>query len=250
MIFNFSSHDLSDDEKSLLWKGLLQFLLNVWIMQITCHLSNYFLGILTKGDKKAIKNRLKNSAFTWFWSHDYKSEISLTKNECLALNNHSNNRNFILQTSDKGNSVVLVDKYKCLEGMFKILNNNAKFQMLQFDHGKEQNYILNLEKNINDVLKGLKNKEETTEVDYNNPYPSESRPRILCGMAKVHKPVINRCPSPRPILSAINTPSYKLVKSLVLLLTLLRSNNFTIKDLFFIFHYKDTFFFWLCTLYD
>ena len=41
--------------------------------------------------------------------------------------------------------------------------------MLQFDHGKEQNYILNLEKNINDVLKGLKNKEETTEVDYNNP---------------------------------------------------------------------------------
>ena len=115
--------------------------------------------------------------------------------------------------------------------------------MFQFDHGKEQNYILNLEKNINDVLKGLKNKEETTEVDYNNPYPSESRPRILCGMAKVHKPVINRCPSLRPILSAINTPSYKLVKSLVLLLTLLRSNNFTIKDFFFIFHYKDTFFF-------
>ena len=88
---------------------------------------------MPNGDKKAVKNRLKNSAFTWFRSHDYKSEISLTKNECLALNNHSNNRNFIIQTSDKGNSVVLVDKYKYLEGMSKILNNNAKFQMLQFD---------------------------------------------------------------------------------------------------------------------
>ena len=236
MIFNFSSHDLSDDEKSLLCKGLLQFLLNVWIMQITCYLSNYYLGILTKGDKKTIKNRLKNSAFTWFRSHDYKSEISLTKNECLALNNHSNNRNFIIQTSDKGNSVVLVDKDKYLDGMSKILNNNAKFKMLQFDHGKEQNYILNLEKNINNVLKGLKNKEETTEVDYNHPYPCDSCPRILCGMAKVQKPLINRCLSPRPILSAINTPSYKLVKSLVLLFNTVKIKQFHYKG--FTFHFS------------
>ena len=73
-------------------------------------------------------------------------------------NSHSNNRNIITQTSDKGNSVVLVDKDKYLEGMCKILNNNAKFQMLQFDHGKELNYILNLEKSVIDVLKDLKNK--------------------------------------------------------------------------------------------
>ena len=76
----------------------------------------------------------------------------------MALNSHSNNRNIIIQTSDKGNSVVLVDKDKYLEGMCKILNNNAKFQMLQFDHGKELNYILNLEKSVIDVLKDLKNK--------------------------------------------------------------------------------------------
>ena len=154
----------------------------------------------------------------------------------LALNNHSNNRNFIIQTSDKGNSVVLVDKDKYLDGMSKILNNNAKFKMLQFDHGKEQNYILNLEKNINNVLKGLKNKEETTEVDYNHPYPCDSCPRILCGMAKVQKPLINRCPSPRPILSAINTPSYKLVKSLVLLFNTVKIKQFHYKG--FTFHFS------------
>ena len=51
-------------------------------------------------------------------------------------------------------------------------------------------------------------------------------------MAKVHKPVINRCPSLRPIFSAINTPSYKLAKFLVSLLTPLTSNGFTIKDSF------------------
>ena len=51
-------------------------------------------------------------------------------------------------------------------------------------------------------------------------------------MAKVHRPVINRCPSLRSIFSAINTPSYKLAKFLVSLLTPLTSNGFTIKDSF------------------
>ena len=42
--------------------------------------------------------------------------------------------------------------------MSKILNNNAKFQMLQFDDDKELSYIFNLEKKIIDVPKDLKNK--------------------------------------------------------------------------------------------
>ena len=48
----------------------------------------------------------------------------------------------------------------------------------------------------------------------------------------MHKPVTDRCPSFRPILSAINTPSYKLAKFLVPLLTPLTSNDYTIKDSF------------------
>ena len=42
--------------------------------------------------------------------------------------------------------------------MSKILNNSAKFEILQFDHDKELNYILNLEKKIVNVLKDLNNK--------------------------------------------------------------------------------------------
>ena len=115
IIFNFSSHDLSDDERSLLCKGL--------------------------------------------------------------------------RASDKSNSVVLLDKDKYLEGMSKILNNNARFEMLQFDHDKELNYFLNLEKKLVDVLKDLKNK----EVDYNHLYPCSFNLDILYGIAKVNKPVINQC---------------------------------------------------------
>ena len=44
--------------------------------------------------------------------------------------------------------------------------------------------------------------------------------------------MIDRCPSLLPILFAINTPSYKLAKFLVPLLTPLTSNDYTIKDSF------------------
>ena len=107
----------------------------------------------------------------------------------MALNNLSNNKNIIIQKSEKANSVVLLDKDKYLEGMYEILNNNAKFEMLQFDHDKEFNYVLNLEKKIINVLKYLNNKEEIIEVDYNHLYPCSSRPGILYGMAKEHQPV-------------------------------------------------------------
>ena len=139
----------------------------------------------------------------------------------------SNNKNIFIQKSDKGNSVVLLDKDKYLEGMSKILNSNAKFEMLQFDHDKELNYILNLKKKMINVLKDLNNKEEITEDDYNHLYHCGSCPGILYGMAKVHKPVTYRCPSLQPILSAIN-----IAKLLVPLLTTLTSNDFTIKDSF------------------
>ena len=238
MIFDFSSHELSDDEKSLLCKGL-NFLNPPRRLDYAHHMLRFELlfrdinkNEIPNEDKEFIKTKLKDFAFTSFRSHNYNSETNLTKNERLALNSLSNNKNITIQKSDKVNSVVLLDKDEYLEGVSKILNNNAKFEMLQFDHDKELNYILNLEKKIINVLKDLNNKEEITEVNYNHLHPCGSRPGILCGMAKVHKPVTDRCPSLRPILSAINTPSYKLAKFLVPLLTPLTSNDFTIKDSF------------------
>ena len=117
--------------------------------------------------KQFIKTRLKDSALTSLQWYNYNSEIKSAKQKRLTLSNLSNDKNIIIQKSDKGNSVVLRDKNKYLEGMSKILNNNAKFEMLQFDHDKELNYILNLEKKIINVLKDLNNEEDITEVDYN-----------------------------------------------------------------------------------
>ena len=57
-----------------------------------------------------------------------------------------------------------------------------------------------------------------------------SRPGILYGSAKVHKPIIDDCTSFRPILSATGTPTYNLGKFLVPILSPLTVNEFTVHD--------------------
>ena len=49
---------------------------------------------------------------------------------------------------------------------------------------------------------------------------------------KVHKASVENCPPFRPILAALNTPTFKLVKFLVLILKPLTKNESTVKDSF------------------
>ena len=56
---------------------------------------------------------------------------------------------------------------------------------------------------------------------------------MLYGQPKVHKTVINNIPQFRPILSAINTPVYKLAKYLVPILSPLTVNDYTVRFFYF-----------------
>ena len=62
--------------------------------------------------------------------------------------------------------------------------------------------------------------------------PTGSKPGVLHGQAKVHKPVEDNFPSFRPILSAIGTPKYDLAKFLVPILKALTENQYTVHDSF------------------
>ena len=71
-----------------------------------------------------------------------------------------------------------------------------------------------------------------SEKEYQLIYPRGSRPSILHGSQKVHKPVINNWPRFSPILSTIRTPTYKLAKFLVTILSHLTPNEFSVHDSF------------------
>ena len=62
--------------------------------------------------------------------------------------------------------------------------------------------------------------------------PVGTRPGIMYGSCKVHKATVGICPPFRPILLALNTPTYKLAKFLVPILKPLTTNKFTVKDSF------------------
>ena len=70
------------------------------------------------------------------------------------------------------------------------------------------------------------------ESTYKELSPSGSKPGVLYGLPKVHKPCKNGVPPFRPILSAIGTPTYALAKFLVPLLASLTVNDYTVKDSF------------------
>ena len=85
-------------------------------------------------------------------------------------------------------------------------------------------YSINQEKRITDVYKQLFKAGNLSQQNYNKLRPVGSRPGILYGLCKVHKACVDNCPPFRPILSAIGTPTYKLAKYLVPILSHLTTN--------------------------
>ena len=63
-------------------------------------------------------------------------------------------------------------------------------------------------------------------------FPSRSKPGILYGRAKIHKPVTNNFPSFCPILSAIGISTFDLAKFLVSILKRLPENENTVHNSF------------------
>ena len=68
--------------------------------------------------------------------------------------------------------------------------------------------------------------------EFESIFPVGTTPGILYGNPKVHRIAVNNTLKFRPILSAINTPTYLLVKYLNPILSLLTNNEFAVKNSF------------------
>ena len=236
ILFNFSNHSLTENEKSLLSRGL-----NFAIPPKNIDYANYLLPFellvrdidfceIPSFDKEFIRSRLRDCAITSFRDSGKINENNLSKKEHLALKSLIKNRDLIIQKADKGKTVAILNKKDYISKLKVILSDSSKFQKLYIDQNKVLNHIVDMENRISDVLKKLKNKKVISEKKYEDLYPVGSSPRILYGLAKIHKPVKDGVPPFRPILSAIGTPTYKLSKVVVPLLTPLTLNEYAIKD--------------------
>ena len=82
------------------------------------------------------------------------------------------------------------------------------------------------------MIKRLENDGKISEKEYELIYPRGSRPGILYGSPKFHKPVINNCPKLHLVLSTIGTLTYKLANFLVPILSPLTSIEFSVHGSF------------------
>ena len=155
-----------------------------------------------------------------------------TINEAKARKKLTKQKDIIMQKADKGSTTVILDKESYIEKMKESLSETSKFQRLEIPPDKHLNFVINSQDKIKNILKSLYDKKSLTDMLYKKILPVGCRPGILYGQGKVQKPVINNCPSFRPIPGAINTPSYKSAKFLVPILSPLAINKYTVKDSF------------------
>ena len=116
--------------------------------------------------------------------------------------------------------------------MRNILSDSSKFSEVFITNEKHLNFLVNIDKQITDLLKQLKDFQVISDTEYKKLKPRGSRFGILYGLCKIHKILIDNCPPFRPFLSAIKTPSYNIAKYLVPILEPIATNKFTIKNSF------------------
>ena len=155
-----------------------------------------------------------------------------TSSEFKALRNLSKNKNIFIQKTNKGNTIVILDKISYISAIEEILNDHTKFSNLDIPAGKEINYITNLEKKITSDLKLMKDEETIDKAAYKNIKPVGSKPGVLYELGKVHKEINNGLPPFRPFWTAIGTPTCKKAKFLLPFLTPLTQNEYTVIDSF------------------
>ena len=115
--------------------------------------------------------------------------------------------------------------------MENILKDNTNFEKVDIKT-RALNFQVNSEKRINEFLKSLKPSGNLSDKQYKKIKADGSRPGVLYGLCKVRKSIVDVFLSFRPILSAIGTPTYKIAKFLVAILSCLTINEFTVKDSF------------------
>ena len=239
VIFNFSNYELSDSEKSLLVKGL-NFSIPPRKLNYADYLVNYELfyrdirnlDMLSNENLDFLKTKVKDAALSSYRNYNENIPQHLNQNEFNAMKSLSQNKDLIVQKSDKGNSVVVIYRSTYNKKMEMILSDHSKFLKLYLPDNNLLKFSMNQEKLFVNVLKTLKDTNKLSEQKYRSLKPKGTRPGIMYGLSKVHKKLVDGSPPLRPILSALKTPAYKLAKFLVPLLCSTTVNEYSVKDSF------------------
>ena len=226
IIHNYSSHQLSNEEKIALSHSLDEHIPSkINGNMIKTEFESFYSNIikntqhLTLVEKDQVKSKLRRTC------ENYTNTKNTYKHH-KTIENLSKNSNIALLKQDKGRGVVILDNNTYIEKCYEILDKE-QFKKLEKDPTKT------IEGKVQRSLRKIK--EKLNKNEYKQLYPSGSSPGLFYGTAKIHKlkkeEGINDL-NLRPIISNIGTATYELAKYLSKILEPLGKNNFTIKNSF------------------
>ena len=232
VIFNLSSKVIPTRIKFLLAFGL-EFKLPVW----TLNFYDYFLSfeklirsisslpLPSRFKFQDVKQRIRTIAYNCYHGFQPSRVFSpvFSKSDVKLLKQFPSDESIVVTKPDKGRGVVILDKSDYRTKVNDILSDRSKFSVVKQPLHK---VLLQVEDKINRVLNKLKKSAAITDKVYNGLHVSGSTPGILYGLPKIHKLLVPL----RPIFAACGTPTYKLAKCLVPLLSSLTINQFTVKN--------------------
>ena len=112
------------------------------------------LDNLPNEDLDFVKVKTKEAALSFYrYYNNNVPNNNLSKEVFIALQNLSKNKNLIIQKSDKGNSVVIVDREDYIKKMNDILNDKKKFWKINMKDNTLLNFAINQEKHVDKLRK-------------------------------------------------------------------------------------------------
>ena len=103
---------------------------------------------------------------------------NLCKYQFIALQNLSKNKDLITQKSDKGNSMVIVDRQDYIKKMDNILTDQNNFTKVNLQDDILLKFSVN---HVDEVLKKLVESKRTAEKTRRLFKPAGSRPGVMFG---------------------------------------------------------------------
>ena len=109
------------------------------------------LPILSNED--FVKTKAKETALSSFRQYNKNQKQNLSMEELAALENLSKNKDIVIQKSDKGNFVVIVDRDTYIKRIENRLSNQGKFEKVTLKNDAFLNYGVKQKKRIDTILR-------------------------------------------------------------------------------------------------
>jgi len=228
VIFNFSEKILTEEQKDILSHGLDYCMpptkvsfhkFYLYFEKLCNNLKNY--DIYNNSFHNVTNNisTIANNTFKKF--SRLANQTSDAERFTSPLQSLKNDESIIITKPDKGRGVVILNKDDYHQKVLNILSDHTKFKRITTEMST---HLLYLEDKLKRLLRTIKSSIDAST--YNFLSTSGSKPGLLYGLPKVHKPNIPL----RPIISSIGTFNYNTAKFLVPIISPLTTNQYTIEN--------------------